>query len=408
MYENTSNPSYDSIPREIVTEITNSVCCVFFWSASASQRPWIRREFNIAHEIWIDFQEKGVTSPFIYIIRIDRTALAEEMRAIKWYDYSPQNIEEIYKAILNTDKSPQPISKPPLQNIKDFMTHNPISVLENDTFEHAFFIMESHGIRHLIVNDNTGKLSGFLSKRDILRALPPTSGITRLDHKRWRNVIQNIGNTPVSKIMTSFHELKLLQANDNIVQALELLINRVGFSGGDNHRISAIPILDENRIAVGILSYIDLICGLLGTLPDEPVQNCMIKRPEIHTVDLLAPLETCYNNMRNLGVRHLIVVDKDDYVLGIVDDNTILHLMHRDFQSDVISLPTRDFMVSIHYAQSLNGSEPIKEVAKIFCHSKNIGILILADNGKLIGLISYTEILKLSLEFLLNNGSGTN
>jgi acetoin utilization protein AcuB len=61
--------------------------------------------------------------------------------------------------------------------VKEIMTRNPVSVVDNDTVEHAAQVMLEHTISGLPVVDPGGKLVGIITQSDVFRAFLHITGI---------------------------------------------------------------------------------------------------------------------------------------------------------------------------------------------------------------------------------------
>jgi acetoin utilization protein AcuB len=61
--------------------------------------------------------------------------------------------------------------------VKEIMSHNPISVSENDTVEHTAQIMLDHTISGLPVVDHSGKVVGIITQSDVFRAFMHITGV---------------------------------------------------------------------------------------------------------------------------------------------------------------------------------------------------------------------------------------
>jgi acetoin utilization protein AcuB len=61
--------------------------------------------------------------------------------------------------------------------VKEIMSHNPISVSQDDTVEHAAQIMLDHTISGLPVVDAGGKVVGIITQSDVFRALLDIAGV---------------------------------------------------------------------------------------------------------------------------------------------------------------------------------------------------------------------------------------
>ncbi|MFZ5449355.1 MAG: CBS and ACT domain-containing protein [Thermodesulfobacteriota bacterium] len=61
--------------------------------------------------------------------------------------------------------------------VKEIMSHNPISVSQGDTVEHAAQIMLEHTISGLPVLDDGGKVVGIITQSDVFRAFMHITGV---------------------------------------------------------------------------------------------------------------------------------------------------------------------------------------------------------------------------------------
>ncbi|MGB8991141.1 MAG: CBS and ACT domain-containing protein [Desulfobaccales bacterium] len=61
--------------------------------------------------------------------------------------------------------------------VKEIMSRNPVSVLANDTVEHAAQIMLEHTISGLPVVDQDGKVVGIITQSDVFRAFMHITGV---------------------------------------------------------------------------------------------------------------------------------------------------------------------------------------------------------------------------------------
>jgi acetoin utilization protein AcuB len=130
--------------------------------------------------------------------------------------------------------------------VSDIMTVKIVTVGMDDRLEIVKEIFDTVHFHHLLVVDEHKKLSGILSDRDLLRALSPYVGSAA---ETARDVATL--NKRVHQIMT--RRPITLQPQAAIGDAVNLLLA---------HRISCIPIVDDESKPVGILSWRDLLKSL--------------------------------------------------------------------------------------------------------------------------------------------------
>src|SRR5450631_3054968 len=131
-------------------------------------------------------------------------------------------------------------------DLGEIMTARIVTVEMDDRLELVKEIFDTMNFHHLLVVDEHKKLSGVLSDRDLLRALSPYVGSAAETARDLATL-----NKRVHQIMTR-HPLTL-RPQSGITEAVNLLLA---------HRISCIPIVDDDFKPVGIVSWRDLLKSL--------------------------------------------------------------------------------------------------------------------------------------------------
>ncbi len=134
------------------------------------------------------------------------------------------------------------------------MTARVVTVEMDDRLEAVKEIFDTMRFHHLLVVDEHKKLGGVLSDRDLLRALSPYVGSATETARDLATL-----NKRVHQIMT--RRPITLRQESGIAEAVELLLK---------HRISCIPIVDEESKPVGIVSWRDLLRALAASSTDRP------------------------------------------------------------------------------------------------------------------------------------------
>jgi acetoin utilization protein AcuB len=127
--------------------------------------------------------------------------------------------------------------------MRDIMTARVVTVEMDDRLEAVKAIFDTMNFHHLLVVDEHRKLSGIVSDRDLLRALSPYVGSAAETARDLATL-----NKRVHQIM-SRHPMTL-HPQSPVTEAVNLLLA---------HRISCIPIVDDEFRPVGIVSWRDLI-----------------------------------------------------------------------------------------------------------------------------------------------------
>ena len=124
----------------------------------------------------------------------------------------------------------------------NIMTARVVTVELDDRLEAVKEIFDTMSFHHLLVVDEHKKLSGVVSDRDLLRALSPYVGSATETARDLATL-----NKRVHQIMT--RRPITLRPQSSIGEAVDLLLT---------HRISCVPIVDDEFKPVGIVSWRDL------------------------------------------------------------------------------------------------------------------------------------------------------
>jgi acetoin utilization protein AcuB len=136
--------------------------------------------------------------------------------------------------------------------IASIMTKAFVSVSLDDTLLTIKNIFEHANFHHLLVVDNK-QLSGVISDRDLLKALSPNIG-TAAELPRDAATL----NKKAHQILN--RKLITLTPNANVFDAIDIF---------NQTKTSCIPIVDENSIPVGILTWRDI----MKTLGDKNAER---------------------------------------------------------------------------------------------------------------------------------------
>jgi acetoin utilization protein AcuB len=134
-------------------------------------------------------------------------------------------------------------------SIKNVMTGKVVTVKMDDPLSAVKEIFEAQRFHHVLVVEN-GKLFGVVSDRDLLKALSPRLGTLAETDKDAATLNKRVHQIMTRKPVTLHPEATLLDA----VRVFKV------------HRISCIPLVDEEGRPVGILSWRDLLMAMAEQL----------------------------------------------------------------------------------------------------------------------------------------------
>jgi acetoin utilization protein AcuB len=133
-------------------------------------------------------------------------------------------------------------------DIGNVMTARVVTVEMDDRLDVVKKIFDTLGFHHLLVIDDNRKLKGIVSDRDLLKALSPYVGSAAENARDVATL-----NKRVHQIMS--RNLITLKRQATLDEAMQLFLE---------HRISCIPIVDDDFKPVGILSWRDVFKAVLG------------------------------------------------------------------------------------------------------------------------------------------------
>lgn len=140
-------------------------------------------------------------------------------------------------------------------DVGNIMTTRVVTVEMDDRLDVVKKIFDTLKFHHLLVIDDRRKLKGIVSDRDLLRALSPYVGSATENARDIATL-----NKRVHQIMS--RSLITLQPDAAVPEAMQLFLE---------HRISCIPIVNDEFKPLGILSWRDVFKSLLGA--QKPVSG---------------------------------------------------------------------------------------------------------------------------------------
>ncbi len=133
-------------------------------------------------------------------------------------------------------------------NVEDIMNETIVAVEMDDSLQVVKEIFDKVRFHHLLVVES-GRLFGVISDRDLLKALSPNIG-SIAETASDRATL----NKRAHQIMT--RKPVTLSPKARIHDAIEIFIN---------HKISCIPIVDEEEKPIGIISWRDILKTIEAT-----------------------------------------------------------------------------------------------------------------------------------------------
>ncbi|MCM1982584.1 CBS domain-containing protein [Lyngbya confervoides] len=149
--------------------------------------------------------------------------------------------------------------------VKDFMTPSPITIAPAATVEEAVKLMEEKGISGLPVADESGKLVGIISEGDLLVRESPMKpplflsllgGVIYFESpSQFHQHIKKSLGMLVSDVMTD--KVITVMPEQSLSEASNTMLSK---------KVNRLPVVDDQKRLVGILTRHDLVRALKGNL----------------------------------------------------------------------------------------------------------------------------------------------
>jgi len=184
--------------------------------------------------------------------------------------------------------------------VSEAMGSPPITARTGMGFREAYQLITTHGVRHLIVADEAGRLVGIISEADFIAHLAAADLLTARD---------------VGAVMT--RGAVALPEDARVGDAVQLMANQ---------RLGCVVVERHGR-PVGILTERDLV-----RLGDEGIDFATtaltrVMSHPVHTVTAAESLPAAISRMEVAQTRRLVVVDEGGSTVGIVTRHDIVKVL---------------------------------------------------------------------------------
>lgn len=261
--------------------------------------------------------------------------------------------------------------------VKDLMrTRNLVSVRPDDELTVAAQIMRWAGVRHLPVL-REGEVVGVLTERDLLR-------------RRAESKEDEGGGDLVGEFMTRPPEV--IGPDEDVAAACAQMVAR---------KIGCLPVVDGGKL-VGILTTTDVVGSQISAATAGPragggrVELAMRRDPA--SVPVYSPLLEAVAIMVDRDVSHIPVVDAEGQVVGILSDRDVrtaigdpVDALHQELteleEMKVSGVMTIEVITVREDAR-------LADVARLFVDSRVGAIPVVDQNKRLVGMISYVDVIR--------------
>ncbi|WP_202630559.1 CBS domain-containing protein [Deinococcus alpinitundrae] len=139
------------------------------------------------------------------------------------------------------------------------MTQPPVTIPLHTTVPQAIKLMQSHGIRHLPVLDELGRVAGIVTERDLKEAMPSDSTVLSIWELTALLAKLEVRDVMSRSVLTVRDDTELRDAAYTMVK----------------HKVGGLPVINDRNDLVGMLTSTDVMrayVDLTGAGAPEPVK----------------------------------------------------------------------------------------------------------------------------------------
>ncbi len=232
-------------------------------------------------------------------------------------------------------------------------------------------------VRHLPVIGANSRLVGMVTRMDVLEEA------LVLGRQRWVRV-RDLMSCPVESI----------SENESLPVAARAMRKA---------RVHSLPVIDESKRMVGILTDGDLLSAMAGehlSVPGDPweLPVDMLMTHEPFALGPEATLEEAAGVLIDADVRHLPVVDEDERLVGILSERDLRERLGGGAREwpraarQVSEARLGEMMTPDPF--SLRSGAPVAQALEIFTDERVGAIPVVDEDGRLLGILSYIDLLR--------------
>ncbi len=271
--------------------------------------------------------------------------------------------------------------------IRNWMS-SPVKTISPDTrlFD-ARKMMDAEKIRALPVMKD-GKLVGIVTRRGLLR-----TDIPALNENAWTTDI-DLKDAVVEEIMTK--NPITVPASGPLPKAARVMLE---------NKITAIPVVDDNRAMIGIITTSDIFRFILAELPDLKLDLRAREYMTSHVVTL-GPDDSLLEAHRLMGaerIRALPVVE-DGELKGIITRTDLLsndnsRFLSRNNQEESLKVLTNSVsQIMITNVTTITPETTLLDAARLMLENKFHSLPVLDAEKKLAGILTESDLFRMVIQ----------
>ncbi|KAI8814014.1 hypothetical protein BJ742DRAFT_746718 [Cladochytrium replicatum] len=229
------------------------------------------------------------------------------------YEAALQEIEQLQIATLREFERKQ-----------NLVAVNTVTIHPMESLSDACRLLVEHDLRRLPLidsNEDGEMIVSVITQYKILKYIAANvrfQRVAKFFHSGSEHMSKTVGELKIG----TYGNIAVASPTSQIVDVLRLFIK---------HKISAVPIVDENNNVLDVYEKIDVLAlakdGSYSNL-EVPVKDALVKRsPAIHTCTITDTLGAILETIRRMVVHRFVVLDSDNKLLGMLCLSDILQFL---------------------------------------------------------------------------------
>ena len=273
------------------------------------------------------------------------------------------------------------------RNVMEIAKSPVITMSEDTTVGDAMRIMCKEGFRRIpIIDAKTKQLKGIVTASDILNFL----GGGWKSEILWKKYEGNLRRALQEKLSTIMEtEVAFVEKTATISEAIKIMKKK---------KVGGLPVVDEKNLVWAIITERDIVETCSGELLNVRIWEIMT-REVVYTAPE-TPIEACMRLMVKCGFRRIPLTSREGLV-GIITSMDILKFLASEESIRKLTQEepweifcTPAWNIASHKVYVISPEAYVDEAARIMV-DEHVGALLVAWEGKLLGIITERDLLKL-------------
>jgi len=268
--------------------------------------------------------------------------------------------------------------------VADVMTRNVRTARVWETLDLDSALSRLRRFRQVPVLDGAGHVVGLLARTDLLEAAARTVRPHKL------------------RVAETLHEAVTVDADLPLDAAAKKMLMKAA---------GALCVIGDDGSFLGLVTDGDLLAGLRNHPPVRVLEGTVdaVMSRDVESIEPEAPLSDAANAMLRGGFRHLPVVDGQARLIGILSDRDVRAHLGTDL-ADFLQAPLEARCEPVSGAMTpdpiyFRAGTPLDEAVAVFADERLAAVPVVDGNDRLVGIVSYVDLLASLHERVMSNAN---